>query len=114
MNEVGNSRRPIGRSGRRAVLIATLLALAALAWFWGPLSRQAEAGAAYGARVGCSCRYLGGRSLEDCRKDFLPGMGLVSLSEDEEEKSVTGRVFPIASETALYREGAGCVLKPRN
>jgi hypothetical protein len=96
------------------VLVAALLALAALAWFWGPLSRQAEAGAAYGARVGCSCRYVGGRSLEDCRKDFLPGMGLVSLSEDEAEKSVTGRVFPVASETAIYREGAGCVFKPRN
>jgi hypothetical protein len=114
MNTTSNSRPPARRLGRRAVLVAALLALAALAWFWGPLSRQAEAGAAYGARVGCSCRYVGGRSLEDCRKDFLPGMGLVSLSEDEAEKSVTGRVFPVASETAIYREGAGCVFKPRN
>jgi len=114
MNTTGNLRRPAGRLGRRAVLVVALLALGALAWFWGPLSSQAEAGAAYGARVGCSCRFVAGRSLEDCRKDFLPGMGLVSLSENEAEKSVTGRVFPVATETAIYREGAGCVFKRRN
>ncbi|MCZ8170512.1 MAG: hypothetical protein O9272_02115, partial [Brevundimonas sp.] len=38
-----------------------------LAWFWQPLSGYAHAGAAYGARVACSCRFVGGRSLDDCR-----------------------------------------------
>lgn len=93
---------------RRLVLLTVLAALAALAWFWRPLTAQAEAGAAYGARIGCSCRFVAGRSLEQCRDDFMPGMGLVMLSEDEEERSVTARVFPIASETARYRKGQGC------
>jgi hypothetical protein len=72
----------------------------------------AMTGTAYGAHVGCSCRHVGGRSLEDCEKDFEPGMELVSLSEDEEENSVTASIPLIASQTATYREGQGCVLEP--
>lgn len=70
---------------------------------------QAQAGAAYGARIGCSCRFVAGRPLEDCHKDFLSGMALVRLSEDVDAKSVTGRVFPLSAETVSYRKGEGCV-----
>ena len=38
-------------------------------------------------------------------------MELVSLSEDTKDKSVTARFPLIASETATYREGYGCVLE---
>jgi hypothetical protein len=98
---------------RRLIVLAVLAALAVLAWFWGPLTAQAKAGAAYGARIGCSCRFVAGRPLDQCRDDFMPGMSLVMLSDDLEEKSVTARVFPIASETARYRKGEGCVFTPR-
>ena len=83
--------------------------MAVLAWFWSPLVGGARAGAAYGARVACSCRFIAGRSLDDCRKDFMPGMALVTLSEDPGERSVTARVFPVARETVRYRAGEGCV-----
>lgn len=99
---------------RRLLLAIALAALVALAWFWGPLAAQAEAGASYGARIGCSCRFVAGRPLDRCRDDFMPGMGLVMLSEDDEEKSVTARVFPIASETARWRKGEGCTFIPRH
>lgn len=107
---------PAARAPRRpwrSVLGAVLLAaLAGLAWFWTPLLGYAGAGAAYGARVSCSCRYIGGRSLEDCRKDFLPGMALITLSEDAKAKSVTAG-FPLLSrQTARMRQGEGCVLDP--
>ncbi len=106
--------RGSGRSGkRRLILLAVLAALALLAWFWGPLTAQARAGAAYGARIACSCRYVAGRDLGQCRDDFMPGMSLVMLSEDEEDKSVTARVFPVASETVRYRKGQGCMFAPR-
>ncbi len=78
-----------------------------LAWFWGPLTAQARAGAAYGARIGCSCHFVAGRPLDQCSDDFMPGMSMVMLSGDDEDKSVTARVFPIASETVRYREGEG-------
>ena len=96
----------------RNVLALALFALAGLlVWFWKPLNGYAAAGASYGAKVTCSCRYIGGRSLPDCRKDFMSGMGLVTLSEDTKAKSVTAR-FPLLSrQTATFREGEGCLLE---
>ncbi len=102
-----------GLHGHRRWLWLVPLTLAALlVWFWTPISGYADAGASYGARVACSCRYIGGRSLGDCRKDFEPGMGLVMLSEDTAAKSVTARFPLLASQTATFRDGPGCVLEP--
>jgi hypothetical protein len=101
------------RSPRRRWTWLALLALAGLlTWFWAPLNGYAITGAAYGARVACSCHYLGGRSLEDCRKDFEPGMELVILSSDVEAKSVTARFPLLATQTATYYKGQGCRLEP--
>ena len=75
------------------------------------MQAYSRTGAAFGARVACSCRFVGGRELADCKKDFEPGMELVMLSEDAQAKSVTARVPLIASETASYRPGFGCQLE---
>jgi hypothetical protein len=115
MMATANTQAPKGirLAGRwPRVTFGVIALLAGLGWYYGPgLLDSAEAGTAYGARVACSCRYVGGRGLEDCRKDFEPGMGLVSLSEDSEAKSVTASVPLLASQTATYREGYGCVLE---
>lgn len=93
----------------RYLALALIAALGvALAWFWPGLSGNAGVGAAYGARVACACRFIGNRPLEDCPGDFPEGMGLVRLSEGE--NSVTARVPLIASETAYFEPGTGCVL----
>lgn len=92
--------------------LCALVLLVALAWYWKPLNGYARIGAAYGARVACSCRFEGGRSLGDCRKDFEPGMGAIMLSEDAKAKTVTARFPLLARETAAYREGEGCRLEP--
>ena len=110
------TRPTLLRPGRcpkwRSVLALSLIGAAlVLAWFWKPLNGYAVAGASYGAKITCSCRYLGGRSLADCRKDFVPGMTPVTFSEDAKTKSITAR-FPLLSrQTAQYREGEGCVLE---
>jgi len=96
----------------RWLLLGLALLGALVAMFWQPLNGYASTGAAYGARVACSCRYLGGRNLSDCRKDFEPGMELVLLSEDRAAKSVTARFPLLASETARYYKGEGCRLDP--
>lgn len=96
----------------RIALIIVLALVLALAWFWKPLNGYARIGAAYGARVACSCRFEGGRSLGDCRKDFEPGMAAIMLSEDAKAHSVTARFPLLARETAVYREGEGCRLEP--
>jgi hypothetical protein len=67
---------------------------------------------AYTARVACSCRYVAGRPLKDCAKDKLAGMEAVTLVEDDEAKSVTARFPLVASATATWRKGYGCVLEP--
>lgn len=102
---------PRRRRWPRILLVLALLLAGAGAYYGPGLRDQAVAGTAYGARVACSCRFVGGRGLEDCRKDFEPGMAMVSLSEDAEAKSVTASVPLLASQTATFREGYGCVLE---
>ncbi|HQV02482.1 MULTISPECIES: hypothetical protein [unclassified Novosphingobium] len=97
---------------RRMLMLGLALIVALLAVFWKPLNGYAQAGTAYGARVACSCRFVGGRELSDCKKDFEPGMELVRLSEDAKARSVTASFPLLSSQTATYREGPGCQLEP--
>lgn len=94
------------------LLAIVVIAIAALIWSYRePIGGYAEVGTAYASRVACSCRFVAGRSLEDCAKDKLAGMELVTLSADEDAKSVTARFPLVTSTTATYREGYGCVLE---
>lgn len=71
-----------------------------------------ELGVGYGAHVICSCRYIGGRDMESCYNDYEPGMEMISVTEDEENKRITASVPLLASRSAQFREGLGCVLEP--
>lgn len=94
------------------IMALVLAGAAGLAWqYRTPAQGYANVSAAYAARVACSCRFVAGRSLDDCDKDKLEGMELVTLVEDEEARSVTARFPLLASETATWREGYGCVLQ---
>ncbi|NJO13846.1 MAG: hypothetical protein HC870_01075 [Rhizobiales bacterium] len=95
------------------MLALIALALGGAVWaFRAPITGYGTTASAYSARVACSCRYVAGRSLEDCGKDKLAGMEAVTLVEDVEAKSVTARFPLVAEATATYREGYGCVLEP--
>jgi hypothetical protein len=99
---------------RRAWWIAGVLALvvvAALFAYREPIRGYAAAGTAYGARVACSCRFVAGRSLEDCAKDKVAGMEPIRLSDDEATRSVTASFPLVHSETARLQDGYGCVLE---
>lgn len=94
------------------VLLAGAVLLGGLGWInRAPILGYTAAGASYSAHVTCSCRYIAGRSLEDCKKDRLSGMELVSLSDDEEANSITARYPFLPAVTATYRKGYGCVLE---
>ncbi len=96
---------------RNVLVIVVLLAALGLAMAWPRLQAQAVLATSYGARIACTCHYLGGRGLQDCRKDFEPGMALVVLSDNPAKRSITARVPLIASQTATFRDGAGCQLQ---
>src|SRR3546814_16626375 len=83
-------------------------------WKFPSFKAQAELGSAYAARVGCSCRYVQGRSLESCQSDFVPGMEMVSLSEDPATRTVTGSVPLLASRSARYAGASGCLIQLEN
>lgn len=107
------ARRPSRWSGYLPwALIALALLAILLIWKLPSFKAQAELGSAYAARIGCSCRYVQGRSLESCQSDFEPGMELVSLSEDPATKTVTGSVPLLASRSARYAGANGCLLDP--
>ena len=104
------STRPPRRWPR--VLLATLLIAGGGAWFYSDvITGYAQAGTAYGAKNACSCRYLGGRDINSCKSDFVPGMEAVFLSDDEDEMAVTAYVPLVSSNRAQFREGYGCVLE---
>ncbi len=108
----GTSRTPLSRK-RIALYIGGLFLLILIALFafnFSFIKGQMNVGTAYGARVACSCHYVGGRDIEDCRKDFEPGMEVIGLSLDDERKRVTASAALIASATAEFREGWGCVM----
>lgn len=94
------------------MLAVLALAIGGAAWaFREPIDGYGTTASAYSARVACSCRFVAGRSLEDCGKDKLAGMEAVTLVEDVRAKSVTARFPLVAEATATYREGYGCVLE---
>lgn len=110
--------QPSAQKGSRSKSIAVivLLALAAViaAALWlnrAPIAGYSGVATSYAARVACSCRFIGGRDLEDCAKDKLGGMELVSLSENVDAQSVTASIPFVDSVTATNREGYGCVLE---
>src|SRR3546814_20667183 len=86
-----------------------LCGLALLLWKWPDLKARAEAGAAYGARIACYCRYVENRSMESCAGDMDPGMDMVSLDDDPPNRAVTGTVPLIATSTARLLPGLGGV-----
>jgi len=92
------------------LLLLALLAL--VAWQWTTLSARARLGAAYGARIGCSCRYVEGRAMGSCEHDKEPGMALVSLTDRPESRAVEASVPLLATRTARFKPGWGCLLDP--
>lgn len=99
--------------GRIALYIVALFVLILAGVFFYNLKfiqGQLDIGTAYGARVACSCHYVGGRDIDDCEKDFEPGMELIGLSVDNDRKRVTASVPLMESATTEFREGWGCII----
>ena len=96
-----------------AAAIGALLVLW-LIFNFAHIKAQAKLGASYGAHIACSCRYIEGRPLASCKKDFEAGMEFVSVSDDPENKRVTAAVPMLAEAVAERRGDFGCVQLNQN
>ena len=117
MAPVNSNPEPEPKASTRKVRVAlyifglfVLILAAIFAYNYSFIKGQLGIGTAYGARIACSCHYIGGRDLTDCEKDFEPGMEVIGLSQDEEKQQITASVPLLASTTAEFREGWGCVI----
>ncbi len=95
-----------------SLAIVVLVVVGVAAFVMPGLTSTAEAGTAYMARVGCSCRFVAGRDMDSCKTDKLEGMELITMVDDPDARSVTARFPLLASATASYDEGFGCRLEP--
>lgn len=99
------------KTSRILIATAALFVIGGGALGWSAIEArraQLDLGVGYAARVGCACRYIGNRSLADCRRDFEPGMELITLSDDPATRSVTASVPLIARRTATHDRLLGC------
>ncbi|HOY13059.1 MAG TPA: serine hydrolase, partial [Saprospiraceae bacterium] len=72
--------------------------------------RYALAGAAYNAKITCSCVFIGGRTLESIQSEDLYTIPFAKQKVDEVNKTVTSSIYGIISKTSFYRPGLGCTL----
>ena len=96
---------------RLKIVAVGIVVIAALwlMWNWSSIKGQARVGAAYGAHITCSCRYIEGRDMASCKTDKEKGMEIVRLSDDPENKRVYASV-PFLTEAVAERRGAfGCI-----
>ncbi|MEO8722297.1 MAG: hypothetical protein ABI395_02070 [Sphingobium sp.] len=94
------------------VLLATIAVLGII-WKWNDWRAAADAGSGYAARITCSCRYIEGRSAKSCAGDIAGDAGMVTISEDADQKSITGSVPLMARRTARFKAGYGCLMEPQ-
>ena len=94
-----------------ALLAFAALALLYMAFNWPRWQLRAQMAAGFGARIACSCRYIDGRPLDSCARDFkgIGGMALVRLSDDPQHRTVQASVPLLARRTARFRQGFGCL-----
>ena len=93
------------------IAILLVLAIAVIGYALSQKPKM-ELGVGYGARVACGCRYIEGRPLDSCYKDFEPGMEVIRLSDDPQTKTVTASVPLIASRSVRFDSQLGCQPAP--
>ncbi|MFN3620253.1 hypothetical protein [Sphingorhabdus sp.] len=106
-----STKAPQPRFKSLKILVAVIVGIAAvwLLWNWNSIKGQARVGAAYGAHVICSCRYIQGREMASCETDKEKGMEIVRLSDDPENKRVYASVPFLAKAVAERRGAFGCI-----
>jgi len=104
-----SAQMPLRRKIGYAFAAIAVLVAGWVIYNFDDIKGQARLGASYGAHIACSCRYIEGRSLKSCETDFEPGMGMVSLSDDPQNRRVRASVPLLAEAYAEKRGDFGCL-----
>lgn len=98
----------MGQKIKLGVIALLSLILLWLVFNFADIKAQSRLATSYASHIACSCRYIEGRPLDACYKDFEPGMGVVSLTDDPEHKRVIASVPLLAKAVAERRGEFGC------
>ena len=93
------------------IAILLVLAIAVIGYALSQKPKM-ELGVGYGARVACGCRYIEGRPLDSCYKDFEPGMEVIRLSDNPRTRTVTASVPLLVSRSVRFDPELGCQPEP--
>jgi hypothetical protein len=108
-NNQPKARLSLGTKIRYGIFMVLALITLWFAFNFSHIQAQAKLGTSYAAHIACSCRYIEGRPLDACYKDFEPGMEMISLADDPEHSRITASVPLLASAVAERRGDFGCV-----
>lgn len=97
---------------RRLLYSVFALALLAAGLFAWRLAGQAGVAAAAMAKVACSCVFVGGRDLRDCRADDPPGFEQIAVEIDASARAATASAFGLITRRASHTDAYGCTLEP--
>jgi hypothetical protein len=103
------ARLSLGQKIRYGAYALLALLVLWLIFNFSDIKGQAKLGTSYAAHIACSCRYIEGRPLASCYRDFEPGMEMISLADDLENKRVTASVPLLANAVAERRGDFGCL-----
>ena len=97
---------------KKTLLVILLLLIAAVAYLYVTYAPQLPIASGYAAKRMCSCTFLSERSQESIQREDLSfgPLAMTSSKIDRDEKKVTSSLYGLASRTAVYREGVGCIL----
>ena len=79
--------------------------------FYVPTRFAVDIGAGMLAKQVCSCVYIAGRSVEDCRADEMAALDPIELEVLDPPGRVRASVPFFGERTALHRPGLGCALE---
>jgi hypothetical protein len=84
-----------------------------LGWFrfYLPTRHAVDIGAAMLAKQVCSCVFVAGRDVADCRADQFASMDRIQLEVRHDEGRVRAWVPAFGERSATFREDFGCSLE---